>query len=204
MAPLAMTGPNDWWSPIWEDVNGYNYAQDGGPAAYSDKVVIVDSDHFGGGLHYQTETDLQNGISIAWRSFTRGNPFIFMECYSALTSDPAYGCTEVGINYYFDPIREAMGNLLSYAERFSDLATMLPSEILSSTGYTLADPGQEYLVYQPGSGSFNVNLTAGTYNYEWFDARNNQTAGAGTITVSSGSRSFNPPFTGQAVLYLWR
>ncbi len=204
MASLVMAGPNDWWSPIWEDVGGYNYVLDGGPAAYSDKVVIVDSDHYDGGLHYPTETGLQNGISMAWRSFTRGNPFIFMECYTALTSDPAYGCTEVGINNAFDPIRDAMGNLLSYARRFSDLAAMLPNETLSSTGYALADPGQEYLIYQPGSGSFDVSLTAGTYNYEWFDAGNNRTEGTGAITVSSGSKSFIPPFTGQAVLYLWQ
>jgi len=59
----------------------------------------------------------------------------------------------------------------------------------------------EYLVYQPSSGSFWVNLAAGTYDYEWFNSDVGAVASTGSITVRGGNSSFTPPFGG-AVLYL--
>ena len=79
---------------------------------------------------------------------------------------------------------------------------MTPNNSLSSTSYCLANPGSEYLAYQPGSGSFSVNLQAGTYNYEWFNPSSGSIAFTGTITASGGNLSFTPPFIGDAVLYL--
>jgi hypothetical protein len=64
------------------------------------------------------------------------------------------------------------------------------------------NPGLEYLVYQPGSGGFSVNLLAGTYQYEWLNVRTGAVAARGSVTASNGSRTFSPPFSGQAVLYL--
>jgi hypothetical protein len=79
---------------------------------------------------------------------------------------------------------------------------MIPYDSLSSTNYCLADIGQEYLIYQPGSGSFTVNLQAGNYYYEWFNPNTGNIASTGNINVGSGNRVFNPPFSGDAVLYL--
>jgi hypothetical protein len=55
--------------------------------------------------------------------------------------------------------RVAMGQTRRFAERI-DLAEMSPHNDLVSTGYCLANPGSEYLVFQPGSrGYFTVNLS---------------------------------------------
>ena len=101
----------------------------------------------------------------------------------------------------FDPVRAAMGHTKSYADRMG-LNLAVPHNELSSTAYCLANPGLEYLVYQPSSGPFTVNLQAGTYNYEWFNPSLGLAAATGTITVNAGNSSFAPPFSGDAVIYL--
>lgn len=59
---------------------------------------------------------------------------------------------------------------MTYAnEVFSDLAKMLPSGDLSSTQYALANPGSEYLIVQPESGAFTIEMQRDTYSYEWLD-----------------------------------
>ncbi|MCK5280727.1 MAG: DUF4038 domain-containing protein, partial [Cyclobacteriaceae bacterium] len=97
--------------------------------------------------------------------------------------------------------RRYMGDARKYAERV-DLALMTPQDSLSSTKYCLANPGSHYIIYQPNSGSFNVNLVAGTYNYEWFNPISGVVVESGIITVSNGNKNFVPPFSGEAVLYL--
>jgi len=67
--------------------------------------------------------------------------------------------------------RYAMGDTLRYAERMQ-LIEMTPRGDLTSTGYALADPGQEYLVLQPDEPAkpFAVTLSAGSYRGEWYAA----------------------------------
>ena len=84
----------------------------------------------------------------------------------------------------------------------ADLAGMLPSISVSSTGFALAQQGSEYLVYAPGGGSFNVDLQRGNYFYEWFNPNTATLVNTGCVTAAGGSRSFSPPFSGDAVLYL--
>ena len=48
----------------------------------------------------------------------------------------------------FEPARYAMGATLRFAKRMNLIQTQ-PHGELSSTGYALADPGEEYLVLQP-------------------------------------------------------
>lgn len=50
--------------------------------------------------------------------------------------------------------------------------------------------------------TFSVELKAGTYRFEWFNADKHAWAGGGRIDSSGGSREFKPPFSGWAVLYL--
>jgi len=57
-------------------------------------------------------------------------------------------------------------------------------------------------VYQPGSGPFTVDLAAGEYHYEWFNPDAGAVVKTGTITSAGGSRTFKPPFSGHAVLFL--
>jgi hypothetical protein len=106
----------------------------------------------------------------------------------------------------FEPARCAMGDTLRFAERMN-LIQMEPRDDLSSTGFALADPGQEYLVLQPSAAadSFTVLLDPGTYAVEWFSIEGRQTVPGDAITVErSAATSFSPPsqLSGPTVLYL--
>ncbi len=99
-----------------------------------------------------------------------------------------------------------MGDTLRFADRMH-LIDMEPRDDLTSTGYALANPGQEYLVLQPngGEGSFTVHLEPGTYAAEWFGITDRRTVPGGATTVErSSATSFSPPpeLSGPAVLYL--
>ena len=48
----------------------------------------------------------------------------------------------------FEFCRRAMGHTLAYANRMN-LAAMTPRDDLASSGYCLANPGEEYLIYLP-------------------------------------------------------
>jgi hypothetical protein len=66
--------------------------------------------------------------------------------------------------------------------------------------------GAEYLVYAPSGGAFTVNLSAmssaRTLNVEWFNPATGVSIPSGTVPAGSTARSFTPPFSGDAVLYL--
>jgi hypothetical protein len=99
-----------------------------------------------------------------------------------------------------------MGDTLRLAERI-DLVQMQPREDLSSTGYALANPGQEYVVLQPNAAAepFTVLLEPGTYSAEWFTIQGRQTVpGAATTVERSMPTSFSAPSetSGPTVLYL--
>jgi len=79
---------------------------------------------------------------------------------------------------------------------------MIPSVDVASTGYCLAKPGSEYLVYQPGTSEFTVDLPKGRYSFEWFNPVSGKKAGEGSFTAETGRKSFVSPFHGDAVLYL--
>jgi hypothetical protein len=175
----------DWISP--NDVDGY---RNDPPAASGKKVIIADIDHIWPQTFYDKER-------WAWKSFIRGlHPILMDWCpwYGNLIPDKLT-CAEQDI------MRAQMGQTLAHAERMT-LASMAPSTSLCSTAYCLANPGKEYLVYQPGSGSFTVNLQAGTYNYSWFNPSTGSGVANGSLNASTGSHSFTPPFSGPAVLYL--
>jgi len=81
---------------------------------------------------------------------------------------------------------------------------MLPSPDLASTKFCLANPGKEYLIYNPSAdnASLTVALKAGKYKYEWFNPSDGKIASTGTIEAKDGSQSFEAPFKGDAVLFL--
>ena len=177
--------PADWISPTDLSGSGDDYRTNP-PIATGDKIIVSDTDHLWG---------IGGTQAWVWKSFTRGMNPIYMDPWG-------------DFNNPFDPdgdeiIRKSMGYTLAYAKKM-ELADMPPSDSTSdcSTQYCLRNPGNEYLVYQPSSGSFTVNLSAGTYDYEWFNPDTGAVVDTGTITVSAGSRNFTPPFTGNAVLYL--
>jgi hypothetical protein len=101
-----------------------------------------------------------------------------------------------------EAMRKCMGYALTYADKIN-LAAMTPRSDLSSTTYCLAEPGNEYLVYQPKAGeAFSVELKAGTYRFEWFDIIKGATASSGNVQAAGGGQQFKNPFEGDAVLYL--
>ena len=146
------------------------------------KVIVNDTDHLWGHT---------GGDSVwVWKSFCRGLNVLFME---ELLPSPTWQ----------DSARVAMGQTRRYAEKMN-LAAMLPRSDLAETGYCLADPGREYLVFQPGSkGEFTVDLSdaAGSFAVEWLNVSTGATSAIAPVT-GGAARTFTTPFGGPAALYL--
>lgn len=172
----------DWISPGLEG----NYLADP-PANNGSKVIINDTDHLGGSS--------VGDRSWVWKSFTRGLNTLFMDTY-----DLPWSIGSGGIPTAVE-IRQAMGNTLTFARRM-DLLHTTPNVTISSTGYALAN-ASECLVYSPSSSSFSVNLQSysGELQVEWFSPVTQQTTLGGLVT-GGATRTFQPPFGGDAVLYL--
>jgi hypothetical protein len=172
--------PAEWISPGDEKEADYSSNP---PPATGTKVVIADIDHLGPSSTHTV---------WIWKSFVRGLNVIVLDI---AINDPHRFPTDG---------RLAMGHTRRYADRIN-LAAMAPRGDLTSTSYGLADPGKEYLIYQPAAGTgFTVNLAAGTYTYEWFDPSVGSVAATGMIATSGGNHAFTAPFSREAVLYLKR
>jgi hypothetical protein len=164
------------------------------PAADGRKVVLTDPDHYGW-------IDWRGTRSWAWKSFTRGlNPIPLDSLPSSIRGSNGGGWGGGDMPAMVET-RSALGHTRAYATRMN-LAAMVPRNDLSSTAFCLADPGSEYLVYQPDDGGFTVTLTARTYACEWFDPVQGSVAGTGIVEAAGGDCSFTAPFAGDAVLYL--
>jgi hypothetical protein len=170
------------------------------PAADGRKVVISDTDHYAPG---------RGDALWAWKSFLRGHHPILMDfgLIGGLNPpDPSAGGPMSSAA--FEPARYAMGDTLRFAQRMH-LIDLEPRADLSSTGYALANPGQEYLVLQPSGAAdrFTVLLEPGTYSAEWFGLEGRQTVPGEETTVDrSTATGFSAPSEafGPTVLYLRR
>jgi Family of unknown function (DUF6298) len=188
---VLFNSPADWISPGYDDVDSpMNKSRwlTSPPANDCAKVIITDTDHY---------SPFKSDALWAWKSFLRGhNPILYdlgivngVNPLDPSSGEPSYESME--------PVRDAMGDTLRFAERMK-LVEMEPRGDLSSTGYALANPGQEYLVLQPSEkgDSFTVAL---------FNVNSRETAEADEVNVErSASISFSAPFEadGPAVLYL--
>jgi hypothetical protein len=208
---VLFNSPADWISPGYDDEifagGGHPMAPgsppsrwlDNPPASEGRKVIITDTDHYAPG---------QGDALWAWKSFLRGHHPILMDfglIGGVNPPDPSAGTPSYA---GCEPARYAMGDTLRYAERMQ-LIEMTPRGDLASTGYALANPGQEYLALQPDEAAkpFTVALVAGSYRGEWYNIGNRRTVAADPATVvSDGNCQFIPPFAeaGQVVLYLKR
>ena len=192
--------PADWISPNKTDNEDYCGNP---PTGRGGKVVISDTDHLCGAFcNYEW----------VWKSFVRGlNPILM---------DPIWMPK-------YEVSRKAMGMTLAYARRM-DLSHMRPRGDLTSSGYCLANPGSEYLVYLPfESDKFDLmrfvprirnkinNLrsrfrrtvtvdlshASGVFRVEWC----NPISGGivdGTQIQGGATSAFTAPFGGDAVLYI--
>ncbi len=181
--PPLFASPADWISP-----NGKDYLSDP-PDTKGRKVIIVDNDHI-----KPWDSDPQ----WIWRNFMRGNQFILMDNYM----DFRMGSPEKP-DAKHDPARKAMGLARWLSER-ADLALLTPQDDLSSTGYCLANPGVEYLVYQlqGDAGSFSVRLESGPYSVEWTDLTSGRVVTGDALQAEAGDNTFTPPFESPAILHL--
>lgn len=197
---VLFDSPADWISPGFDDVGSpmeNSRWLTNPPANDGAKVIISDTDHY---------SPMKADASWAWKSFLRGhNPILYdLGIVSGVNPpDPSSGSPSFSS---LEPARRAMGDTLRFA-REVDLARMEPRGDLSSTGYALANPGEEYLVLQPDETSdpFTVGLEVGTYSAEWHSLATRETKEAGEVTVENrGSASFTAPFpqAGPVVLYL--
>lgn len=174
--------PAQWISPNPE--GGYT---DNPPPADGSKVVISDTDHLWGigGSHVWV-----------WKSVCRGLNPIFMDPFTRLflplsADQPAW-----------EPLRRAMGVARGLTERM-DLRCALPSQALASSGYCLADPGREYLVYLPEGGEVTVDLAGagGAFAVEWIHPTAGETTAA--APVSGGAPVvLRSPSDGDAVVFI--
>ena len=156
------------------------------PANNNGKPGILDRDHV-----KPTNT---LASMLPWQAFARGYHYsLYDQPFEAHSIEDAT----------WELARYNIGAVVRYANSiFSDLSKMVPSGDLSSTQYALANQGSEYLIVQPGSGAFTVEMQAGVYNYEWFDPNTASTTEKGLVNAEAGNNVFTPPFNGSAVLYL--
>ncbi|MBD3183040.1 hypothetical protein GF312_12165 [Candidatus Poribacteria bacterium] len=154
--------PAEWISPNPD--GGY---RDNPPAADGSKVILNDTDHLWG---------IGGNQAWVWKSFCRGMNPLFMDPYHRKTNDEGTsswtdhlsGSPE--LDPVWEPIRKSLGYTSKYAERM-DLTNTKPMDDLASSGYCLANPGVEYLVFIPENGKVEVNLmdAKGDLIIEWFN-----------------------------------
>ncbi|MCC6444531.1 MAG: hypothetical protein IT210_13885 [Armatimonadetes bacterium] len=179
---ILFDSPADWISP---SAARDDYAFDP-PAAAGAKVILNDSDH---------QQVVWSTRAWVWKSFCRGLNPIWMDPYDSRSAwEP--------VPDHAENIRKNMGYTLNYANRMR-LADAKPLNGLASSGYCLANPGKEYLVYLSDGGEVAVDLSAvsGAMAVEWLNPSNGAVSSGGAAD-GGARRIFKPPFDGDAVLYI--
>lgn len=149
---------------------------------------ILDTDHtwgFFGGL----PTD-------AWRAVTRGHHFQYVDDIHELLAGGPNDTAGFNPN---TALRAACGHIASYANRMNSLGACTPQASKASTGFCLTDGVNDFLVYQPDSAGFTVDLSDVTTNHlrvEWINTNNGQVKRGPNISSTSATQAFTPPFAG--------
>lgn len=135
-----------------------------------------------------------------WKAVTSGHAGVtYMDDpYGSIGSPPS--------GYPSATIRANLSYIKTLANRLH-LATCVPSTALASTAYCLANAGSEYLVYQPGSAAFTVDLSAAAavgrrFNAEWLNTNTGAKAFGPAVIGGSAAQSFTSPFVGVSGLVL--
>jgi hypothetical protein len=181
-------------SADWVSFGGSPY-QDNIPATDGKKVSLLDTDHIWG----------VGGDDIwVWKSFVRGHNPIYMDPLPSGDSNPSPPSWFTNTVAQRNQSRLAMGQTLRYAKKIN-LAAMTPrADLCPTSGYCLANQGQEYLVLMGGGGpvtQLNLSGGASSFSVEWLDVRTDKTHTGSPVSAGS-SQTVTPPFSGPAVLYL--
>jgi hypothetical protein len=197
----AFASPADWISPgatAWGPNDIYSSNP---PATTGKKVEILDTDHTWNNA-CMTQTSKQRADHAwVWKSFLRGYNPIYMDPLDLSQPDGVMSYAKDNA-YAVVLARPALGHTRAYAQRMN-LAATTPRGDLVSTGYCLASPGREYLVYLPAGGEVTVDLSAARVPLvvEWFNPRTGEKQTGGR-TAGGARHRFQVPFAGDAVLYL--
>jgi hypothetical protein len=179
-----LASPADWVSPGRAD----GYAEDPPPwDAKHGKVSILDTDHVWG---------VGGSTDWVWKAFTRGHNPIFMDPYDGFVLD------KPGEQERWDAVRYALGRTRQFEEAVA-LSNVAPLPDLASSGYCLADPGREYIVYLPKGDTVTVDLTAATgpLVVQWLEADANNLQDGGQV-AGGARRELKSPIKGPAVVHL--
>jgi hypothetical protein len=166
--------------------NAGAYGKKNPPANDAGKPGIVDMDHVSPG---------SSNVAYVWTALTRGYHFsLYDKPFEKPDMEgPVWRC-----------IRSNVSQAAAYAKKM-DLNNAHPRTDLATTGFCLACPGEQYIVYQPKSGPFEVSglIPRADYLYEWFDTDRHQVVEKSRFTSSAASKSFTPLKKGM-VLFLER
>ena len=189
----------DWISPGYDDeifANGGHPMAPGSPQsrwledpppADGRKIVITDTDHYAPG---------RGDALWAWKSFIRGHHPILMDFGLIGGVNPPDRAAGGPMSFEaFEPARWAMGDTARLAAQLN-LMAMQPRPDLSSTGFALANEGEEYVVLQPKESSepFAVTLAPATYKVEWFDIRTRKRPRGDRLSVAKRTAvALSPP-----------
>ena len=172
---LVIRGPADCFA-VAGSWSSRAYRKKDPPPNHSGKPGIVDMDHVSAG---------SEDVGFVWSAFTRGYHFnLYDKPFERPDAEgPAW-----------ERVRANVSQTIAYAKRM-DLSGAGPRGDLVSTKFCLAEPGEQYVVYQPGDGSFDVSgLRRGAaYRYEWYDPDENRVGEANRFTASSAEKAFSPP-----------
>jgi hypothetical protein len=197
----------DWVAPLAR-ISPVRSCGQGSPRC---KVNVNDSDHSYFGMWNDTAQQNRNYI---WENFINGNHVLFMDPYVVfyprqqrnMCKDPRHGiCPDVDARY--ENFRANLGYVVKYSSKL-DLASVVARPKLTSTGFCLADTAAKasYLVYAPQGGRFTVDLSAvpaaAKVTVEWLNTETGKAVTGEAINGGSAVQSFQPPFAGDALLYL--
>lgn len=76
------------------------------------------------------------------------------------------------------------------------ISKMSPMDSLTSSGWSLARPGETYVVYLPEGGSTDLSLPEGNYTINWYDPRLGGALKKGSVSTVTGPGAMslgNPP-----------
>jgi hypothetical protein len=180
----------DWFAPTDTPVDWFYTPQ----PATGDKVCVADTDHiFGTG---------GNALWV-WQAFLLGSNVWYMDSLIGLGITPPLVSPQPA-----DELsgRLGIGQTGRYARRLN-LANVVPSGSLSSTGWCMAWIGNQYIVLRTAtSGAFTVDLSGAsgkTFNVEWLNVNADTATSSGTVAGGSATQSFTAPFNDVAVLFLF-
>jgi hypothetical protein len=180
---VAVNGPADCFAVAgsWQS---RRYAKKDPPANNNGKPGIVDLDHVSAG---------SNDVGYVWSAFTRGYHF---NLYDKPFEKPDAESPE------WRRIRHNVGKTVEYAGKL-DMVNVAPREDLASTGFCLAKPGYQYIVYQPGRGHFTVSGLRPdvAYQYEIYSTVEYKVVAEGMCKPSGSTESFESD-SEAVVLYL--